>query len=322
MRIRDWITAFVAKVAGNPMIRVDGLRMDAGETALLTQQLEAMMTELFNTEYPELKTRRFFPVDNSQPNGARTVAYRQYDQAGRAKYPIANYGDDIPLVNVQGRKHITPIIGLAAGYEISIQDLRAAAMAGVPIDTMLADAARVAIEQGIDEIAAVGDADAGIEGFLNHSNIPTVTALTGTWSTASAEDIIADVEELWHEIPIQTNQLHYPNTLILDPISYKHTSKHLTNASVSVKKYLLENLEGLTGIDQWHRLQTAGAAGVSRIMAYQKSPRTGRILIPQEFESFPPQERNLSYIVPCHARCGGAMVPYPLAFGYMDGTGA
>lgn len=321
MKLRQWINLFVAKVAGSPMIREDGLRLDAGETALLTQQLESMMTELFNTEYAELKTRRFFPVDNSQPNGARTVAYRQYDKAGKAKI-IANYGDDLPLVNVQGRKHITPVVGLGAGYELSIQDLRAAAMAGVPLDTMMAETARVAIEQGIDELAAVGDADAGIEGFLNHSNIPVVTTPTGTWSTASPDEIIADVEELWASIPLATLQLHFPNTLLVDPVSWKHMNKRLTDSSISVKKYLLENLEGLTGIDQWHRLQTAGAAGVSRIMAYQKAPRTGRILIPQEFESFPPQERNLSFQVPCHARCAGAMVPFPLAYAYMDGTGA
>lgn len=321
MRLRQWITTFVAKVAANPAVREDGLRLDSGETALLTQQLEAMMTELFDTEYPELKSRRFFPVDNSQPTGARTVAYRQYDKAGKAKV-IANYGDDIPLVNVQGRKHITPIVGLAAGYEISIQDLRAAAMAGVPLDSMLADTARIAIEQGIDELAATGDADAGITGFLNHASIPIVPAVTGTWSTATADEIIGDVEELWQSIVIATKQIHMPNTLLLDPVSWKHTNKRVPDTEMTVRKYLMANLENLQGIDQWHLLQTAGAASASRIMAYQKAPRTGRIQIPQEFESFPPQERNLSYQVPCHARCGGAMVPFPKAFAYMDATGA
>jgi hypothetical protein len=320
MRLRQWITSFVARVIANPTIREDGRRLDAGETALLTQQLEHMMTELFNVEYPELKTRRYFPTDNSTPTGARTVAYRQYDKAGKAKI-IANYGDDIPLVNVKGRKFYIPIVGLAAGYEISIQDIRAAAMANVPLDTMLAEVARMAIEFGIEELAAEGDADAGIVGFLNHPDIPIVPAVTGTWSTASPEQIIADCEEIWQSIPIVTKQIHYPTTLLLDPVSYKHTNKHLTNSNVSVKKYLKENLEGLQELDQWHRLQTAGAGGVSRIMAYQKTPRTGRIVIPQEFEQFPPQERNLAYKVPAHARCGGAKIPYPKAFAYMDGTG-
>ena len=43
------------------------------------------------------------------------------------------------------------------------------------------------------------------------------------------------------------------------------------------------------------------------------------LIIPQEFESFPPQARNLSFVVNCHARVGGVSWRYPLAAAYMDG---
>ena len=321
MKSRQWIKTFISKVKKNPDLREDGLRFDAGQTTMFQRQLEYFIRELFNVEYPEHKSKMFFPVDNSAPNGTTTVTHRQYDTAGRAKV-IANYADDIPLVNVIGTEFPTQVVGLGAGYEISIQDLRAAAMAGVPLEAELADAARNAIELGIDEVAAVGDADAGLVGFLNHASIPLVAPDNAPWSGATPDEIVADIEKLWASIAVATNQIHMPDTLLLDPASWGHLNQRMTDTDVNIKKYLLANLENLKGLDQWYRLTDAGAASTTRIMAYQRTPRTGRIIIPQEFEQFSPQQRNYSYIVPCHARVGGAKIPYPFAFAHMDGTGA
>jgi hypothetical protein len=260
-RIKNWVDSFVKKAAVSDNVRVDGCRMDAGETAMLAQQLEYMMAELFDVEYPELKSRRFFPVDNSVPTGAETFSYRQYDKMGRAKI-IGNYSDDLPLVNVQGTKFVNKIVGLGDGYEISIQSIRAAAMAGVPLDSTLADTARMAIEQSIDELAAFGDADAGLSGFLNEANIPLVAPSTGTWSTASADEIIADVQKLWQSIPTATNQIHMPDTLLVDTTSWGYLQRpRSTDNDTSIAKWLLGNLEGIRNIDQWYKLDTADAKG-------------------------------------------------------------
>ena len=54
------------------------------------------------------------------------------------------------------------------------------------------------------------------------------------------------------------------------------------------------------------------------LMSALSDPRAN--MIPQEFEQFPPQPRNLSLIIPCHKRFGGVSLRYPMAITYMDGT--
>lgn len=318
---KAWVRDFTEKVAASREIRYDGLRLDAGETALFQRQLTHFIKELFNTEFPAHRSTTFFPVDTSAHPGTKEVAHHQYTKFGRAK-TIVNYGDDLAKVTVQGAEHLTPVIGIGAAYDISIQDIRSALMAGVPLEPMLAEAAQFAISLAIDEISAVGDADAGLLGFLNHSDVPLVTPDNAPWSGATTDQIIADVRKLWVSIPAATLQIHNPDTLLFDTTSWSYLSQRVDDTNISVMEYLVKNLEGLKNIDKWWRLDEAGAASTTRLLAYERSPRTGRIILPQPFEQFAPQPRNLTYEVPCHARVGGCKMPYPLAYAYMDGTGA
>ena len=76
----------------------------------------------------------------------------------------------------------------------------------------------------------------------------------------------------------------------------------------------------ITDVDFWHKLDLADAAGTGpRMVTYQRDPEVLELVIPQEFEQFPPQARNLAFVVPCHARVGGVVVYYPLAIVYTDG---
>lgn len=96
-----------------------------------------------------------------------------------------------------------------------------------------------------------------------------------------------------------------------------------TQFSVASDKTILEwfraNYGGQIGIDTWHRLQGAGTGGTDRMVAYTMSPDHLQGAIPQEFEQLPVQERNLEFIIPCHARVGGVLAYYPLSIAYGDG---
>jgi hypothetical protein len=56
------------------------------------------------------------------------------------------------------------------------------------------------------------------------------------------------------------------------------------------------------------------------VVAYLRNPEVLELEIPQDFEQFAPERRNLEFIVNCHARCGGVLVYQPLAMAYMDGA--
>lgn len=298
------------------------IRFDAGETAILARQIEHIRARTFDIKYAEYKGRLFVPVDNSAPSGAQSITYRQWDWFGMAEI-ITNFADDLPRVDVLAKEFTAPVRSIGASYGFSIQDLRASAMAGAQLDVRRATAARRAIESRIDKMIAEGDAEHGVTGFLNNTNVPLITPTTGSWAGATVTQIRADLNKLVNSIVNTTLEVEIPDTLILDNTSFQLLAS--LQLSVDNDKTLLQSwLESnpyIRNVDQWHRLNTANAGGNGpRIVAYKRDPEVLAAVIPQEFEQFAPQQRNLDMVIPVHARSGGVEIRYPLAIAYMDGV--
>ena len=299
------------------------IRLDAGETAALARQLEHIYAQTYDVKYAELKARRFVPIDTSVDAGAEFFTYRQWNMFGMAKL-IANYADDLPRVDSLAKEFPAPIKSLGASYGFSIQDMRRAAMSGSQLDARRARAARRAHEQAFDDIVAFGNADAGLGGMSNNANVPIVPAVTGTWVTSIATPLqmIEDLNELVNSIILATLETFIPNTLLLDNTSFQRinsTPMSTTgDADKTVLRFFLDNNPYITDVDQWNKLNAAGAGGVSRAIAYQRSEEVLAAVEPQPFEQFPPQARNLEFVIPTHSRVGGVRVQYPLAIAYMD----
>lgn len=300
-------------------------RLDANETAALARQLEHIKARTYDVKYPAFKARKFIPVNSDTPSGAETITYRQWDQYGMAKV-VANAADDLPLVDVVAKEFSSKVKSLGDGYTFSIQDLRASAMMGVALDQQRANAARRAVEMAIDEIAAFGLPEAGIQGFLNHPNVPLVAVDFGNWDdpARTAAEILADLNKLVNSIVTTTREIHVPDTLILDTESFALLASKAVGSDLdrTILQVFLNTNPYIRNVDQWHKLDRADAAGTGpRIVAYVRDPEILQLEIPQEFEQFPPQARNLAFVVPCHARIGGTVIRYPLGMAYMDGVG-
>ena len=296
-------------------------REDANETAIFARQLEYVYTKTYDVKYPEFKARLFIPVDTSVPTGAETYTYRQFDEMGMAKL-ISNYASDLPNVTILGKEFTGTCKSLGTSYSYSIQDVRRASMAGLPLETSLARVARRVTEAKIDSLAAFGDTNAALGGFLNAANVPLITPTTGTWSSATADQIIADLDKLVNSIVTVSNGIHIPDTLLL-PITQFLRLNNLQRSAASDKTVLqwyLENNPFIKNIDQWYLLDLADAQGDGpRAVCYKRDPEVLGLVISQEFEQFPPQMMSLAFTVPCHSRVGGVKVTYPLAIAYMDG---
>ena len=301
-----------------------GLRQDAKFTAAIDQQLEHVKAQTYDIAYPELKARRFFPVSNEVDSGAETISYLQWDDFGMAEI-IANYADDISMVDTLAEKFSSPVHSLGKGYQYSVQDLRRAAMAQNQLDSRRARACRRAIERGMEEIAAVGNAKGKLKGALNHPNIPVLTATTDGTSTRwvggrtvpkTAALIQKDMHDGVGSIRTTTKEVYSPDTILLATVEFGHISQHPVGVDnqMTVLKSFLANSPYVTDVDSWYKLDTG-----PRMMIYPRNPEIMTLEIPQEFEQFPPQARNLAFVVPCHSRVGGLIVYYPLAAAYMDG---
>ena len=301
-----------------------GVTLDAGETAALARQLEFVYAKTYDVIYAELKARKFIPVDTSVDSGAEYYTYQQWDQFGMAKI-ISNYADDLPRVDVLAKEYPAPIKSLGASYGFSIQDLRRAAMSGSQLDTKRAMATRRAQEQAVDTIAAFGNAAAGLGGFTNNTNVAIVAPDNAPWSTATPLEIVADINKLVNSIITATLETFVPETLVMDSASFllinSRPMSSTGDSDKTILRHVLDNNPYLRNIDQWIKLNDAGAASVTRLVCYKRDPEVVELVIPQEYEQFPPQARNLEFVIPTHSRIGGVSVRYPLAMAYMDGTG-
>jgi hypothetical protein len=110
-----------------------GLRLDSKFTATLEKEIEHVKTMTYDVVYPELKARTFIPVDNSANTGAETITYRQWDEFGMAQI-IANYADDLPLIDALVEEFSQKVKPLGAAYQWSIKDLRRSDMSGSRLD--------------------------------------------------------------------------------------------------------------------------------------------------------------------------------------------
>ncbi len=301
--------------------------LDAAESVFFLREHEQVKARSYDKLYPELKARRFIPPSpEPAPNGAETITFRKFDRVGAAKL-IASYADDIPRVDVFGEEVTTRIAPLGVAYAYNLQEVRAAAMANRPLPQMRADAARKAMEEQIDLILALGNTATSITGFLNNANVPqaavaTVNSTT-TWAQKVAADpdrVLADITDAIADMVELTKGVEMPDTLLMPIGQYMLLSTtRLVDQAMTLLEYIRAKFPMLTLIDHWYRLTGAGASVTDRFVVYKRSADKLWYEVPQEFESLAVQEVNFEFKVPCHARIGGVIIPYPLSLSYRDG---
>jgi hypothetical protein len=307
------------------------VRADAADlNAFFSRQLEFIERETYDVQYPELFSRKFVPTGTyGVPTGAKSYTYRSYDKVGTAKL-LASYAEDLPRADVKGVESTIKIEGYGNSFGYSLQDIRAAAMANVPLESMKAEAARQVIETTLDVVYATGDAQAGSKGLLNLPStlsyvIPQNAGATSTlWANKTPLEILADMNGIANYSWSQTYQIETPDTMLIPLAQYTKisTTPMFVNggSDVTILEYFLKNSKFVKTVEPWYRCKNAGAANADRIVCYKRDPRKLKGIEPQPFEIRPPQEKGLEYVSPCHARTAGVVCYYPWSVVYADGS--
>ena len=313
------------------------VRLDAGEEAFFQLQLTYIERQQHEIKHKPMRAALFIPVTAEAPAGAESIQVRYYDIIGQAKF-VHDYASDFPAANTLGSFKTFQIKSIGISFRYSVQEIRRAQMAGLPLDQREALAAEEAIERLIDGVAWLGDQSTGCLGLLNYPGISTYSLpATGTgsstlWTTKTPQQIIADVTALITTVHVATNMVERPNVLLLPPSLYDYiaVTQVGTFNDKTILAYLEDNLKriGIEQIDWINELAGIGTAGnipagatqSNRIIAYVKSPRHLKLEVPVAFEMFPPQQENLQYNIPCHARTAGVVHYYPLSVVIADGA--
>jgi len=288
---------------------------DAADNALLlARQLDYVKARTYDKKYPQMKGALLVPTTSDAPEWAETITYRMYDSVGIAKI-IANYADDLPRADVRGREVTVRVRDIGDSYGYNINELRASRALGAGLDTRKAAAARLAIEQKINRITLMGDADYNLLGFLNHPNIGEATGLTGDWNDAgtTGDDILDDLNIMWTSFILQGFGVHTPNFLALPPAAHAAAfSKRLTDSQETAGSFWQRMHPGVR-IEPVYECVGADE-GEDVALLYERNEENFSSELVMAFNQQPPQARNLEFVVPCLARHAGVQVRYPLAF--------
>lgn len=294
--------------------------LDAAESAFFARELEHIYAQTYDIKYPELKARQFIPVSNEANPGALEVTYQQFDRRGRAKL-TAPGAVDSPRVDVLGTEFPRPVRLATASYGWHVLELRNAAMAGRPLNTRKASAARRAVEEVLDEVASIGAPDHGIAtGFINDADV-AIDASAGNWSGLTADQIIADIGALVQNVVSDTQGVEFIDTLLLPDEQHAliATTPRGTQSDTTVLQYVLKNFPTLNAVEPWYRLDGAGAGAVDRAIGYRRSMDHLTQEIPSEFEQLPVFQKGQNFVVETMATTAGAAFYYPRSARYLDG---
>jgi hypothetical protein len=304
--------------------------LDADEGIFFSRQLEQIKAKTYDILYPELMARRLIPLDTSTDTGATTVTYRTWDHVGIAKL-LHTYATDLNNVELTAKETTRKIYGEAISFGYSIQDIRSAIYGNVPLEQRKANAARKQMLFLEDSLAFDGDDTTDIEGFINNSNVNSVTPVDGAsgftdWARKTPDEILTDITNMITPIRVNSLGIESPQTLLLSEGPYAHiaTTPRSSTSDTTILEFILKSNPFITEVIQLFKLQ--GAAPVSAAydsedaaILYDRNPEKLWLETPQDVEMFPIQEKGLMFEVPVHARTAGTIIAYPISISQLNG---
>jgi hypothetical protein len=324
----------------HPLFPEIKVHADSGDAAFMLLQLTSTIRTTYDVKYPDLIARKILPLATEINPGAEAFRWGQYDRFGQAQI-VSDYAKDFPNVEVLVKEFWTRLVSSGASFQYSIQDIRRAAMSGVPLETNKANACRRAMEELVERITCTGFSGAqgtpttnssDAIGIYGIANFPTLVAniynTSVNWLTSSVAAILADLNYMQQQIYVNSKGIHKGTTLLVSTKIYAYlatTQRSVTFTDDTLAQYIIKSSPWLEEIMHWPMLDLAGrnqanSAAAGRMVLFQRSPENAALVIPLDFEQLPPQPRNAAFVIPCHIRLGGITMRYPLAFQLCDGA--
>lgn len=264
--------------------------MDApAALGFVLSQRTHLETEVLNRPYPEFKYARMIPIDTSAHPYASSVTFFTRDSVGKAKFINAS-GDDIPYANTTMSKFEQTVMTAGIGAQWSLEEIGAASQLGISLSTDELDAARMAYERLVDDVAFVGDTGIGVEGLFNTTGI-TSTAAGTAWNVATSAQIVQQVVDDFTAVRTASLGMETADTLVL-PIAQHAlivTKAYGVEGAATVEQYLQSALSKLMGkpitIESDYRL-------TNKAVIYKRAPDALKLHMPMPLQFIPPQMFN------------------------------
>lgn len=220
--------------------------------------------------------------------------------------------------------HPLPLWAMQLGW--TLPELESAQRLGRPVDQQKFEGMQLKYQMDVDEQVYTGDVGLGVTGLINNSSVSANNAVNGTWASATAAQILQDIqtgeEETWSNSAFAV----CPSKLLLPPVSFSVLNSTIvsTAGNISLLEYVKNNslCNSINGrplnIQPCKWLIGAGASGKNRMVFYTQDRNRVRFpLVP--LQRTPLEYRDLRQLTTYFGRLGVVEWVYPETGNYVDG---
>lgn len=298
----------------------------------IVPQMLRINTEIEMMRYPSFDYSRLMSVNTDGDMWDIGSVFYSGDVSGAMQFLSAK-GFDMPYADVSTSQHLQANHLAGIGYEWTLGELQRAAKLGRNLDTDKGEAARLVAESAVYGIAMRGAAEKGMTGIVNTASVPSAqVAADGTgasrlWATKGSDLILRDVNAALNAPFNATRETHRANVLLLPSTRMQYiaeTRLGATNDTTILKflrennSYTLETGQALTIIGT-RELETAGAGGTTRMVAYDNDRGVVQLHLPGPHEFLPAfQKSSTTWEVAGILNIGGVEIRRPNAIAYRD----
>ena len=286
-------------------------------------------TRIYEKRYPTYNYAQVVPVVTEGAPWAIGTTFFTVDTAGEAKF-LSGAGTDMPFNKTTRDQASHDFAMVGSGWEWNIEEANQAALYGIAMPSTEAMSASDKVERLLNSIAFVGSTEKNWTGFANSPDVPRADVDTpGTfWPAKTADQILADVNEVLSRVRTQTNEVEWADTVALPPAAFRiaATKKNGTgDNAITVLEYLRKNNIYTAETDQpltiipVRELATASNDGGGRMVAYRRDPEVVRFHLPMPRTVLQPRQKSImGFETGIIARTGGTEWRLPKAAAYAD----
>lgn len=285
--------------------------------------------KVFKKRYPTYNYNQVIPVVTEGNQWAIGTTFFSVDSAGEAKF-LSGAGTDMPFNKTTKDMASHDFAMIGSGWEWTIEEVQQAALYGIDLASTDAMSATDKLERLLNSIAFVGATEKGWKGFANSTDVPRADVDTpGTfWPAKSADQMLADVNEVIGRVRTQTNEVEWADSLAIPPAAFRTAAtKRLGSGDglLTVLEYIRKNNIYTAETNQplniypVRELATASQDGGGRMVAYRKDEEVVRFHLPMPRTVLQPRQKSImGFEQGLIARTGGTEWRLPKAAAYAD----
>ncbi len=184
----------------------------------MISQLAHLDKEVFFEAVPGVYYTEMVPMIAGVPEWADEYDYISFNAATMGKF-IGASAKDLPNIGLNANKSKVKIGYAGNMFDYTLQELRKYSAMGMSVDGTKARFAYEGAKRHMQDVVFYGDKERGMTGLLNNANVTKVNS-TVNWNTATAMEILNDINSTLRAVWTRSKTVHVPNALAIDPNRY------------------------------------------------------------------------------------------------------